>query len=379
MKRLSLRVRYTLITSLFLLISCTVLTLCSNISANNIMVDAYELYPSIKAGQSAVEEEHLSELSGPMIEVYEPAVVTSKASYQLFRKESIIATILIVLIGSAATYFASGYVLKPITTLSQEIKKRNVSNFSEALPVPSSSDEIQELTVSFNQLLSEVQHSFQLQKQFSADAAHELRTPLAVMQTKLDVFAMSGDGSDKEQTFVKTLQIQLERLTELIENLLWFSRDLPLEQVEPVPLLPLLQDVADELSDVARQKGIQIELHGADCTVKGQDSLLERVFYNLLENAIKYSPENTAVSVEIVKQETKTVVSVKDHGEGIPEEYREEIFEPFFRVDKSRSRAIGGSGLGLAVCKKILERHSAGICVLPNDPTGSIFQVTFQS
>ena len=140
------------------------------------MVDAYELYPSIEAGQSAVEEEHLSELSGPMIEVYEPAVVTSKASYQLFRKESIIATILIVLIGSAATYFASGYVLKPITTLSQEIKKRNVSNFSEALPVPSSSDEIQELTVSFNQLLSEVQHSFQLQKQFSADAAHELRT-----------------------------------------------------------------------------------------------------------------------------------------------------------------------------------------------------------
>ena len=379
MKRLSLRVRYTLITSLFLFISCTVLTLCSNISANNIMMDAVELYPSIHSGQSATDEGNPSEQASPMIPVSEPAAVANHASYQLFRKESIIATILIVLVGSTATYFASGYVLKPITTLSQEIKKRNANNFAEALPVPSSSDEIQELTVSFNQLLSEVQHSFQLQKQFSADAAHELRTPLAVMQTKLDVFAMSGDGSDKEQTFVKTLQIQLERLTELIENLLWFSRDLPLEQVEPVPLLPLLQDVADELSDVARQKGIQIELHGADCTVKGQDSLLERVFYNLLENAIKYSPENTAVSVEIVKQETKTVVSVKDHGEGIPKEYREEIFEPFFRVDKSRSRAIGGSGLGLAVCKKILERHSADICVLPNDPTGSIFQVTFRS
>ena len=378
MKRLSLRIRYTFITSLFLLISCACLTFASNVSANH-MIQAFEIYPSSEVGTPDAQTNAASDLSAEAGSALEPAAITTRASYRLFRKESTIATILIVLAGSAATYFAAGYVLKPIVTLSEEVKKRNATNFAQTLPVPSSSDEIQELTISFNELLTQVQRSLQMQKQFSADAAHELRTPLAVLQTKLDVFALSEDLSEGTREFVQTLQDQLGRLTALIEDLLWFSRDLPFETVEPVPLRPLLQDVAEELSDLAQEKGIEIRIYGEDRVVSGQDRLLEQVFYNLLENAIKYGPQESAVTVTVAVKQEHTVVEVADQGEGIPQDCREEVFEPFFRVEKSRSRAVGGSGLGLAVCKKILDRHGATICVLPNYPRGSVFQIVFPS
>lgn len=374
MKKLSLRIRFTLTASIFLLISCTILAFLSNFSANK-MVDTIEmqnLQPSISM-----------ETAGECFESMQaentiPAISLVRTSYEIFRKESIIATCVIVLIGGLATYLAAGYVLKPIKSLAQEVKKRNINNFAEMIPVPVSADEVQDLTVSFNQLLEELQHSFTLQRQFSADAAHELRTPLAVMQTKLDVFSLSAKNKDEEtKKAVAALQDQLGRLTKLIEDLLWFSRDLPLETVESVPLFPLLEDVADELSELASQKQISIQITGLDCCVEGQDRLLERVFYNLIENAIKYSASGTSIRVKIEKFPEKTQVTVADQGEGIPKEYRDQIFEPFFRIDKSRSRAIGGSGLGLAVCRKILERHHADISVTSNEPSGCIFKIDF--
>lgn len=378
MKKLSLRIRYTLVTSLFLLVSCTILTFVSNLSANR-MIQSIELYSSAEIGQSSLEYDGTADSITGKEYNSEPATTGTHASYQLFRKESAIATILIVLFGSTATYFAAGYVLKPIKSLSQEVSHRHINNFAETLPVPSSSDEIQELAISFNNLLAELQHSFQIQKQFSADAAHELRTPLAVLQTKIDVFSLDKNLDVETQKFIKTLQEQVGRLTELIEDLLWFSHDLPLDVTESVQLFPLLQDVINELSDIAEEKNIEIQLYYSDCTVNGQDRLLERVFYNLLENAIKYSPSETSVKVSVKAQENQIIVSISDQGEGIPEKYSKEIFEPFFRIDKSRSRTIGGSGLGLAVCKKILDRHHALISVSPNHPEGCIFQIVFPS
>ncbi len=307
------------------------------------------------------------------------AEITTDASYRTFRKETILATCIIVLVGSAATYFASGYILKPIHTLSEEVKKRNANTLDQPLVIPQSADELQELAVSFNQMLSELQRSFAIQKQFSADAAHELRTPLAVMQTKLDVMALSEDISAETKEMIFSLNTQLGRLTALIEDLLLFSKDLPLDSIKPVPLLPLLEDVAEELNDVAAQKQIEIFVDGEDYIIQGQDRLLERVLYNLMENAVKYSPSESAVQVRLFREKDEVCVSVADQGEGIPEEFRETIFEPFFRVDKSRSRSIGGNGLGLAVCKKILDRHNAAISVAPNEPAGSIFLVRFPS
>ncbi len=255
------------------------------------------------------------------------------------------------------------------------MKSRDAGNFAQPLPVPRSADEIRDLTLSFNQLLAQLQRSFALQRQFSADAAHELRTPLAVLQTKVDVFALSPHLDDETRIFIVNLQAQIRRLTDLVEDLLLFSRDVPLESAEP--LAPLLSDVADELAALADEKCIAVRVQETQAVVRGQDGLLERVFYNLLENAIKYSPAGTAIDVAVGTDGECTTVSFADEGCGVPEELREAIFEPFFRVDASRSHLTGGNGLGLALCKKILERHGASIRVLPHTPRGSIFQVSF--
>lgn len=284
---------------------------------------------------------------------------------------------LIVLAGSVGAYFAASYVQKPLRRLSEEVKSRDAGNFAQPLPVPRSADEIRDLTLSFNQLLAQLQRSFALQRQFSADAAHELRTPLAVLQTKVDVFALSPHLDDETRIFIVNLQAQIRRLTDLVEDLLLFSRDVPLESAEPVPLAPLLSDVADELAALADEKCIAVRVQETQAVVRGQDGLLERVFYNLLENAIKYSPAGTAIDVAVGTDGECTTVSFADEGCGVPEELREAIFEPFFRVDASRSHLTGGNGLGLALCKKILERHGASIRVLPHTPRGSIFQVSF--
>lgn len=365
LKKIPLRIRFTLVASLFLLVSCVTLTLLSNLSAAH-LVEAVTVSPAMEADTT------------PILSL-EPAVPTEEPHYQVFRQKTAVATVCIVLIGSIATYFAAGYVLQPIRELSREVQKRNADNLGDPLEIPQSSDEIRQLTISFNRMMADLQHSFLLQKEFSANAAHELRTPLAVMRAKLDVFALSETRDTETKELVNAMSMQLERLSRLIEDLLWFSKDLPLEQKTPVPLYPLLCDVAEELSGVADEKKIEIQIDSIDCFVLGQDRLLERVFYNLLENAVKYSPPQTCVTVTCRKEKEALRVLVMDQGEGIPEDCRTSVFEPFFRVDKSRSRSIGGNGLGLAVCKKILERHGALITVRPNKPTGSIFEITFPS
>lgn len=365
MKRIPLRIRFTLVASLFLLISCVTLTLLSNMSAAN-MIDAVSILPAGEAAHS------------PMLPL-EPAQRLNEPYYHIFRQKTVIAAVLIILIGSVSTYFAAGYVLKPIRDLSSEVQKRNAENLGEPISLPQSADEIQQLTVAFNQMMADLQHSFLLQKEFSANAAHELRTPLAVMRAKLDVFAMSESIAPETQEMVGAMSGQLERLSKLIEDLLWFSKDLPLEKMMPVPLYPLLCDVAEELSSLADEKEIQIQIEETGCFVQGQDNLLERVFYNLLENAVKYSPPRTLVDVTVQKLQDSIRIRIADQGKGIPEDCRNAVFEPFFRAEQSRSRVVGGSGLGLAVCKKILDRHHAEISVLPNQPSGSIFEVCFPS
>lgn len=372
MRSLSLRARFTIAASLFLIVSCTALTVVAHYSANR-MIDAVMLEPSIVV-EDAVAGGEPAALTEPASEA---APAGGQLLYDAFRQETTLATMLIVLAGSVGAYFAASYVQKPLRRLSEEVKSRDTGNFAQPLPVPRSADEIRDLTLSFNQLLAQLQRSFALQRQFSADAAHELRTPLAVLQTKVDVFALSLHLDDETRIFIANLQAQIRRLTDLVEDLLLFSRDVPLESAESVSLAPLLSDVADELAALADEKRITVRVQETQAVVRGQDGLLERVFYNLLENAIKYSPTGTAIDVAVGTDGECTTVSFADEGCGVPEELRETIFEPFFRVDASRSHLTGGNGLGLALCKKILERHGASIRVLPRTPRGSIFQVSF--
>ena len=255
MKRIPLRMRFTLVASLFLLVSCVTLTLLSNRSAEN-MIEAVSMLPAI------------SDDSSQMVQL-EPALERNEPYYQVFQQKTAIATIVIVLAGSISTYFAAGYVLKPIRDLSSEVQKRNAENLGEPLVLPQSADEIRQLTVSFNRMMADLQRSFLMQKEFSANAAHELRTPLTVMRAKLDVFALSQTADADTLEMISAMSSQLERLSKLIEDLLWFSRDLPLDKPSPVPLYPLLHDVAEELSGLADEKEIQIQIDETECFVLG--------------------------------------------------------------------------------------------------------------
>ncbi len=367
MKKIPLRIRFTIAASCFLLISCIILTLLSNFSAKR-MVNMIDVIPASKtvAAAEADSEDFICRAQ------------RLQTSYRIFRKETIIATVCIVTLGSITAYLAAGYVLKPIHQLSEEMKNHNANNLDQLIHVPQSADELQQLSLSFNSMITELQRSFSTQKQFSANAAHELRTPLAVMQTKLDVFRLSSPHSEQEvNELIDSINLQLGNLSVLIEDLLWFSRDLPLEKLNPINLFPIIDDVVQELTPLAEEKKISLEINQDDCLVYGQDRLLERVFYNILENAVKYSPPYSAVQVSCRKNTESVQILISDNGETIPAEYCQAVFEPFFRLDSSRNKTVSGNGLGLAVCKKILERHHASICVSPNFPAGNIFTVSF--
>lgn len=369
MKTRSLRARLTAATCLFLFASCLSLTLLSNRAAGK-MVEKIDLIPLVTAGES---------LEIPASTLLPAAVNEPFAIFRAFQKETLFITALIVLAGSAATYWVTGYVLKPIRTLTREAQSRNADNLNRPIDLPDTVDEVRALTLSFNRMLEELQRSFTLQKQFSADAAHELRTPLAVMQANLDVYKLSKAPDEETAHLITALCAQLDRLTVLIEELLWFSQDLPLSTLQTVPLRPLLDDIADELSCLAARNQVTFSFDVGDTVIRGQDHLLERVFYNLMDNAIKYSPVQSVVTISAQTKKEGLLIDVSDNGFGIPDDCRDAIFEPFFRVDKSRGRAQGGSGLGLAVCRKILERHHATIEVFPNASSGSTFRIRFPS
>lgn len=365
MKKLNLRMRLTLLSSIMLTLACIILTFVINLSANK-MVDTIrtdqamtDLIPAIDASQETM-----------------PAMVIGAAQQKTFHFESLGAMLLIVFIGSAATYLISGRALKPVSTLAEEVKHKNITNLQDILPLPETRDEIYELSESFNLMMSNLEKAFQLQTRFSADAAHELRTPLTVMQTKLEIYLLSARDIETKN-MLKDLNTQIERLTQLIDDLLWFSKNLPIENIVPVDLKQLIADVANELKAKSDEKHQQIILFTQECVVMGNDALLERVFYNLLENAIKYSAENTTISIQYLQYDDKQILSVIDEADTIPEESKPLIFEPFYRVEASRNRSIGGSGLGLAICKKILERHQAEIRCLNHHPKGNIFEITF--
>ncbi|WP_281812551.1 HAMP domain-containing sensor histidine kinase [Vallitalea longa] len=290
-----------------------------------------------------------------------------------FQLESLGYMLIVIVIGSTCTYFMAGHALKSVKKLTKSVKGKNVTNLTDTLPLPKIKDEIYELTIAFNEMSQNLEKSFLLQKQFSGDVAHELRTPLAVLQAKVDVFKME-DNIDTSK-FTRDLSIQLNRLADLINDLLWFSKDIPLENISQIDLSVLVQDVSEELYSLAKEKNIEIEIEKASFLVTGNDALLERVFYNLLQNGIKYSENNSKVGVSF-NAKRKTVL-VWDTGFGIEDTEKAVIFEPFYRINKSRNKKNEGNGLGLAICKKILQKHGAKISVTNNSPNGTIFEICF--
>ena len=290
----------------------------------------------------------------------------------IFRIQSIVATVIIILLGGAFTYFLAGRALAPLRAFSSYMEKLQTGNLSEQLTIPGTGDEIARLTCSFNKMLNRLHQSFETQRQFSANAAHELRTPLTVMQTKLDVLQKQKEPTPQEyKETAAMLSEQINRLSDLVSVLLEMTEMQTVQRTDEIALSALVEEVLCDLAQIADNKGVKLIQERGEAIMIGSDPLIYRAVYNLVENAIKYNRPNGIVTVGIKAESDSAILYVKDTGMGIQPENWENIFNPFVREDKSRSRAMGGAGLGLALVRDIARQHGGNVRIVQSSDTGT--------
>ena len=384
MKKMSLQWRLTCITTLCIAIICGCLTMFvykngvyyidslqkavnaqGDDSADNSGNDSEEIYISIPEDKW---DEFANDFS---VQVY-----NNKEDY---RKNSLIITALLALLGGVATYFISGHALKPLREFSDKIEEVQVQNLADSRIEESKIKELNQLSVSYNKMLERLQDAFEVQRQFTANAAHELRTPLSLMQVQLDLYhSTQHPGSDEDTLqMIKMVTEQNDRLSKMVKTLLDMSELQTVGRDEKIIMDDLVEEVLEDLEPLAQEKNIKLIGKCKDITMVGSDILIYRLVYNLVENAIKYNHSGGQVTVTAYKEQAHIYLSVADTGSGIPKELRERVFEPFFRVDKSRSRKLGGVGLGLALVHEIVRVHDGSITVKSNPSGGTIFEVIF--
>jgi len=371
MKKLSMQWRLTLTVAALVTVTCIVLNILISHSVLN-GIDTLEAYtiqidPS-DSGMSSVQ--------------IDPKLIIPELTEQIqktrtdFYLQSILSTTLIILVSSFITYFLAGRTLAPLRNLSEQITKVQARNLSVPLEVPESGDEVARLTSSFNEMLKRLDESFTVQKQFAANAAHELRTPLAVIQTNLEVSMKKGFQDVQEcMVILSMIQEQANRLSHLVEVLLDMTSLQTIQRTERISLFALTEEVLCDLEPIASKNNITLLQQDGDCAVTGSYILLYRVVYNLVENAVKYNRPSGTVTVSVCHKDNTAILTVRDTGIGIAEENQEKIFDAFYRVDKSRSRAMGGAGLGLALVRAILEQHGGNVHVEESTPEGTTIEL----
>ena len=291
--------------------------------------------------------------------------------------------LVVIVAGSCAAYLLAGHYTKPVQQLSARMKEIGPDTLSDSIEIEGGGEEIQELVKSFNQMTEQLDEAFAMQRRFSASAAHELRTPIAVLRTKLDVFKKKKREQHEYDELVDTMETYIDRLSSIITDLLEFAETSELGEVEDVSLDSVIKTVVDDLESVAQNNMINMQIDEQSMTqseartfiVKGNTNLLYRALYNLVENAIRYNNEEGSVNITLETRSQEGVIIIADTGVGIAPEQRELVFEPFYRVNKSRSREFGGAGIGLSLVKTILKRHGASITVSENNPQGSVFTI----
>lgn len=361
-RKIPLKFKLTITSVLILTAMCIIFAVSSIFSANT-LVEATTTVPAQLTGDATPVNPAVSE------------TVTTPPATALgqFRGTTIWVMACLIVFGSALTYVFATKTLKPLEKLTDTVNNININNLDEKIPIPGTGDEVDRLTKSFNDMTTKLNLAYQVQKNFSANAAHELRTPLALIQTQVDVFQMREDRSLTEYTaLLSSISESTDRLSHLVNDLLSFTNEQEIDMAEQVNLRELIEETAFELEETAEAKQVQIIISG-ESTVPGSDSLLQRAFYNLISNAIRYNVDGGRIMVQISEKR----VTVADTGIGIPDEAKPNIFNTFFCVDKSRSRELGGSGLGLAIVKNIIEKHNGYIYVKDNQPQGSVFVVGF--
>ena len=378
MKKMSLQWRLTCIITLYIAVICGCVTML--VYRNGVYYmdslqeavdtrgddqpdDAEEIYISIPEDKW---DEFANDFS---VQVY-----NNKADY---RKNSLIISAVLALLGGVATYFISGHALRPIREFSDKIEKVQAQNLADSRIEENQVKELNQLSVSYNRMMERLSAAFEIQRQFTANAAHELRTPLALMQVQLDLYhSNSHPGNDTETVqMIKMVTEQNDRLNKMVKTLLDMSELQTVGRDDEIILDALVDEVLEDLEPLAEGKNIRLIGKCKDITMVGSDILIYRLVYNLVENAIKYNHSGGQVTVTADRKEKHVYLSVEDTGAGIPEELKERVFEPFFRVDKSRSRELGGVGLGLALVREIVRVHDGSITVKSNPSGGTIFEV----
>lgn len=374
MKKLSLQWRLTIITTLFIALICGCLTMfvySNGVYYINSLQDAVtlqdenEIYIGIPDGAW-----------DGFVEDFSVQVYNNKLDY---RQKSLIITALMALLGGVITYFISGHALKPLRVFSDKIEKVQAQNLADSGIEENEVKELNQLSMSYNKMLGRLSDAFEAQRQFTANAAHELRTPLALMQVQLDTYnACAHPGNDEAAVeTIKMMTEQNERLGKMVKTLLDMSELQTVARDEVIALDALIEEVLTDLESLAARKNIRLVRECESVTMTGSDILIYRLVYNLVENAIKYNIDGGQVTVTCKEWNKHIHIRVSDTGKGIPEELRSRIFEPFFRVDKSRSRELGGIGLGLALVNEIVRVHEGSIEIKGNRAGGTDFEIEF--
>lgn len=380
MKRMSLQWRLTCITTLCIAIICGCLTMFvykNGVHYIDSLQDAVESQWDEKGNKSneiyiSIPDDKWDEFA----DEFSFQVYNNKADY---KRNSLIITVLLALLGGVVTYFISGHALRPIREFSDKIEEVQAQNLSDSRIEENNVKELNQLGISYNKMLERLSEAFEIQRQFTANAAHELRTPLALMQVQLDLYNSAshpGNDADTLQT-IKMVTEQNDKLNRMVKTLLDMSELQTVGRDDKIILDAIVEEVLADLEPLAVEKNIKLIGKCEDATMIGSDILIYRLVYNLVENAIKYNHPLGQVTVTAYQRNKHVYLSVEDTGSGIPKELRERVFEPFFRVDKSRSRELGGVGLGLAFVREIVRVHDGSICIKSGKTGGTIFEVTF--
>ena len=373
MKRISLQWRITLMTVLFIGITCVAmnLLLCSSgVYYMDTIVDSLQ-----GGGTVILNEDGAASFDPQLIASNEELTIVVDGAQGRFRTTNWYITAAVTLLSGILAYFVSGRALKPLRSFASQVEMVQMNNLADMKIDEDVLPEFKQLSRSFNQMLERLNTAFAAQRQFTGNAAHELRTPLALMQAQLELFfAEHPDVLPETAEFLSLLQEQTERLTQMTKTLLEMSNLQQVARNEQIQLAPMIEEIFTDLAPLAEEDGISLEVEG-DGVMTGSDALIYRLLFNLTENAVKYNRPGGSVRISVTQEPEKLLIRVSDTGCGIPDEFQRSIFQPFFRVDKSRSREYGGVGLGLSLVWEIANLHGGSVWVEKSSEKGTTIAV----
>ena len=376
MKRISLQWRITLMTVLLIGVTCVAmnLLLCSSgVYYMDTIADTLQ-----GSGNVLPNEESTASFDPQLIAPDGDLTIVVNGAQGRFRTTNWYITAVVTLLSGILAYFISGHALKPLRSFASQVEKVQLNNLADMKIDEAVLPEFAQLSRSFNQMLERLNAAFAAQRQFTGNAAHELRTPLALMQARLDLYMSTEHENSCPETTetIAMMREQTERLSKMVRTLLDMSDLKAVPRNDRIQLAPMIEEVLADLSPLAEKSGVTLSQTGDDLWITGSDVLVYRAIFNLVENGVKYNRPGGSVCVAASRRGEEAMIEIKDTGCGIPEDFRESVFQPFFRVDKSRSREKGGVGLGLSLVWEIAHLHGGGVRVRESGESGTVIELT---